>query len=291
MKIQTFSIVVGGKKCNASCPYCVSKMTGLDEDRECVSFNIRNFHKACQFARQSGVSTVFLTGKGEPLLYPELITQYLEILKRYQFPFIELQTNGIALPLISNSMHKYLKVWYDLGLTTISLSCAHWLTKYNKRIFGDNYGKGEYNLSDYIEICHSNKFSVRVSCVMAKGYIDDIDRVKEFIEKCRENEVEQFTIRPVARPDNSEIAEIAEWVSLHSVFETDQKEIQDYFRDNAYLLLELAHGAKVYDYKGQNISVNSCLTHSPNPDDIRQLIFFADGHLRYSWTHKGAIII
>lgn len=31
MKIQIFSIVVGGKKCNASCPYCVSKMTEQSE--------------------------------------------------------------------------------------------------------------------------------------------------------------------------------------------------------------------------------------------------------------------
>jgi hypothetical protein len=56
-------------------------------------------------------------------------------------------------------------------------------------------------------------------------------------------------------------------------------------------LLELAHGAKVYDYQGQNISLNSCLTNSSNPDDIRQLIFSSDGHLRNSWTKDGAIIL
>ncbi|KKK54494.1 hypothetical protein LCGC14_3084160, partial [marine sediment metagenome] len=66
MKIQTFSIVVGGKKCNANCPYCVSKMTGETEgctDR-IEDINVRNFHKACQFAKMSGVNTVLLTGKG-----------------------------------------------------------------------------------------------------------------------------------------------------------------------------------------------------------------------------------
>jgi hypothetical protein len=29
MKIQTMSLVVGGDSCNAHCPYCVSRMTGL----------------------------------------------------------------------------------------------------------------------------------------------------------------------------------------------------------------------------------------------------------------------
>jgi len=31
MEIQTMSIVVGGPGCNAKCPYCISKQTGLDE--------------------------------------------------------------------------------------------------------------------------------------------------------------------------------------------------------------------------------------------------------------------
>ena len=50
MKIQTFSIVVGGKKCNAKCPYCVSKMTG-DEGLcgDGGKLNRRNLRKACEF--------------------------------------------------------------------------------------------------------------------------------------------------------------------------------------------------------------------------------------------------
>ena len=28
-----------------------------------------------------------------------------------------------------------------------------------------------------------------------------------------------------------------------------------------------------------------------NPDEVRQLIFFPDGHLRYSWVYDGAIIL
>ena len=46
MKIQTFSVVVGGKKCNANCPYCISKMTGQSNgctDKE-ERINERNFY-------------------------------------------------------------------------------------------------------------------------------------------------------------------------------------------------------------------------------------------------------
>ena len=280
MKIQTFSVVVGGKKCNATCPYCVSKMTG--DDGICEEINFRNFRKACQFAGNSGVTTVLLTGKGEPTLYPDLITKYLEEILHH-FPFVELQTNGIALP----ELDEYLKVWYDLGLTTISLSCAHWEDAKNKEILGNNYD----SLEKYIKICHKNKLSVRVSCVMVDNYICTVESVSEFAIRCKDWDVEQFTVRPVSMPAENDNREVANWVRNNWIYPCTQTKIDDYFDNNAVLLLKLAHGAKVYDYEGQNISINNCLTENTNPDDIRQLIFFPDGHLRFSWVYSGAILL
>jgi len=71
MKIQTFSIVAGTLACNARCPFCISKMTvenGMTLKEPKV--NWRNFHKACMLAERSAVSTVMITGKGEPTLFP-----------------------------------------------------------------------------------------------------------------------------------------------------------------------------------------------------------------------------
>ena len=90
MKIQTFSVVVGGPSCNAKCPYCVSKLTGCTNGvrvgQKAMQINKRNFNIACNFAKQSGVSTVLLTGKGEPLLYLEHINRYLEMIASHNFP-------------------------------------------------------------------------------------------------------------------------------------------------------------------------------------------------------------
>ena len=300
MKIQTFTIVVGGNKCNASCPYCVSKLTGKTICSDKVEdINIRNFHKACQFAKMSGVSTILLTGKGEPLLYPDHITKYLKVLQEYNFPFIELQTNGIELPHLSKHL---LEKWYNLGLTTVSLSCVHWVTSKNKEIFGSQYVKydniGDCSFQDYIDICHKSKFSVRVSCVMVKGYIDSVDMIQEFADKCKELTVEQFTVRPVtnikySHADNNSDAKtkIYQWILRNRIERKDIKSIKEYFDVYATILLDLAHGARVYDYKGQNLSISNCLTETTNPDDIRQLIFYQNGRLMYSWTNPGAIII
>ena len=297
MKIQTFSVVVGGDACNAKCPYCVSKLTGskngLEVGQKPMEINKRNFDKACRFAQMSGVSTVLLTGKGEPLLYKEHITRYLELLEKWNFPFIELQTNGI---LIKDIPEKLLKEWYDSGLTTISLSCVHFYPKKNVDIFGE-----KIHLSNNIQKLHKVGFSVRISCVMIDGYIDNLRDVREFVGWCKIRNVEQFTIRPVTNisyeetKDNDIKKEIYNWIEGNNT-ETICNlgmEIKSWFNDskNATLLLKLAHGAKVYDYNGQNISINSCLTSSTDPNDIRQLIFSSDGHLRFDWTREGAIII
>jgi len=295
MKIQTLSIVVGGNKCNAHCPYCVSKMTGKSECEDSVKdINWRNFHKACEFAKQSGVSTVLLTGKGEPLLYKEHILAYLRELERYKFPFIELQTNGIELP---NIPVEHFKLWYNAGLTTVSLSCTHWYKSYNKVIFGGKYG----DLHEYVKILHNNNFFVRLSCVMLRMEegVYNLHLVKQFIEHCKIWGVEQLTIRSVnniSKEDSlfdSVKSKIYYWVEKHRIGSAEMQEIINYFDcgNNATLLLELVHGAKVYDYKGQNISISNCLTSSTDPEDIRQLIFYSDGKLMFDWRKKGARIL
>jgi len=293
MKIQTFSVVVGGSACNAQCPYCVSKLTGckrgLIENQKAMDINKRNFNIACNFAKQSGVTTVLFTGKGEPMLFHHHISRYIEMLEKWNFPFIELQTNGILLPDTSEYL---LRDWYDGGLTTVCLSCASYSEKENKEIFGQ-----KVNLQENVERLHRLGFSVRISCVGVAGMIDSVDTVKEFIAWCKEHGVEQFTWRPATNISESEIGgdpvkrKVFEWIKLNGVDFESNKAIQDYFEYNHSTLLELAHGAKVYDVDGQNLSINTCLTSSPNPDDIRQLIFSSDGHLRYDWVKEGAIII
>lgn len=295
MKIQTLTVVVGGSACNAKCPYCVSKLTGstngIVKGQKPMEINKRNFNIACNFARQSGVSTVLLTGKGEPLLYPGHIDKYLAMLEKWQFPFIELQTNGILLHQIDDSV---LRDWYDMGLTTVSLSCASKYQENNIEIFGQ-----DIRLEKNIKLLHKIGFSVRISCVMTDKYVHALGDVLSFIDWCKYHKVEQFTVRPVGNISEEETGGAPEkevvrkWIDRNSKFKATVFEIEQWLDnpEKATRLLTLAHGANVYDVNGQNISFNSCLTRSDNPDDIRQLIFSSDGKLRYDWVKQGAIII
>lgn len=283
MKISTLSIVCGTKACNAKCPFCVSKMT--PPANFLVYFNLndvkRNFEKSIQYSLQSGVSTVLITGKGEPTLFPEHVSQYLSHINN-RFPFIELQTNGIRLE--DNSLDGYLEHWYLHGLTTVSLSIVSMYPEQNKRIAGLSD-----NLVGIIQHLHDKKLSVRINCTMLKGGVDNISDVMSLIEWCKNFKVEQLTIRPVAAPSESKDPEVARWVEEHIVPVENLEEIYSALRRRGTSLMDLPHNAEIFDVQGQNVCLNNCLT-LPRGEEIRQLIFFPDGHLRYDWAHPGAIL-
>jgi hypothetical protein len=46
----------------------------------------------------------------------------------------------------------------------------------------------------------------------------------------------------------------------------------------------------VYDVDGQNVCLSNCLSNDPQTGDLRNLIFFPDGHVRWDWQYQGAIL-
>lgn len=281
--VQTYTVIAGGKACNARCLFCVSKMTpSAGVGMKMPNVDWRNFHKGADLALMWGAATFLITSKGESTLFPEQITQFL-LNAQGKFPMVELQTNGIEF--IKGTFDYHLKTWYDLGLNTIAISVAHFEDEYNHRIY--LLHKESYiNLIELIDKLHQMKFSVRLGCMLVKDYIDTPKKVKQLLEFSAENNVEQLTVRPIETPDKSENSEIADWTRNHTLSKSQRKAIKRFFENNAVALRELVHGAVIYDYKGQNCCLGNCLTIAPKSSAIRQLIFFPDGHVRYDWQHK-----
>jgi len=288
MEIQTLSVLAGSSACNARCPFCISKMTPAQGVKlKEPEVNWRNFRKACTFARQKGVSTVMITGKGEPTLFPDQITKYLSAMKEFDFPIIELQTNGILLATAKEEYSKYwhkLNDWYWLGMTTIAISVVHYDSEKNREIYAP-YKKKYMDLPGLIDSLHEKKYSVRLACIMADGGLEKI------IAFSRENKVEQLTVRSVNKPEHSGDAVAEKWVEEHYLTERQREDISSYLEDRGHKLMELSHGATVYDVDGQNVCLANSLTLNPKSDCLRQLIFFPDGHLSYDWQYGGAILL
>lgn len=293
MRIQTFSIVTGSEACNARCPYCVSKMTlpqGVELKEPTV--NWRNFRKACQLAKQCGVTTAMITGKGEPTLFPNQISEYLRIASEYRFPFIELQTNAIRIDEDREEFTRHFRLWYDLGLTTVAISLVDSDPEFNRVIFTPHKTHC-IDLPRLIVFLHELGLSVRLACVMIRGGIDDVNSLKRLISFAKQQRVEQLTIRPVNKADFDRNHNLSVWnyVNENSISPERLKDISRFLTNNGKLLMTLAHGALVYDVGGQNVCLTDSLTIKDTTEDLRQLIFFPDGHLRYDWQHEGAILL
>jgi molybdenum cofactor biosynthesis enzyme MoaA len=283
MKIQTFSCVIGNTACNAHCPFCVSKMT-MTKNTTSADINWRNLDKACRLAQQHGVSTALITGKGEPTLYIGKVIETIKHLNEY-FPLVELQTNGYNL---FQSPQSCLEQFYKQGLTTVIISMVHYAPDKNNKIYQFS---APLFLNLLISSVHDAGLSVRLSCIMLKGYIDSIEEVGNLLAFSKENKVEQLTIRSVEVPEVSKNYEVYEWTKAHKIENHTFELISQHYDLNSKLVMNLAHGAKVYDHQGQNLCISNCLTLDPDPENIRQLIYFPDGHLYYDWTYPGALLL
>jgi len=289
-EIATFSIVAGSLACNARCPFCVAPMTpangiGTKEPE----INWRNFRKAAQYARDGRCSTAMITSKGETTLFPDQVTKFLEELAPFNFPIIELQTNGLLMAEGKRVSEEHLKRWYDLGLTTIAISVVHYDEGKNREIYTP-YRKEYMDLPALIAKLHQIGFSIRLAVVLVKGYLDSMGEIGKMVAFAQENKVEQLTMRPVTKPDESENAAIFKWTSEHHVSNDFVNEVNANLKAGGHIIDELAHRATVYDYKGQNVCMTNCLTVATSEHELRQVIFYPDGHLRYAWQYAGAII-
>jgi len=288
VKIQTCSVVVGNEACNADCPFCVGKMT-TSVMKDVCPINERNFLKTCELMRICGTTTVLFTGKGEPTLFPDQITQYLTLMIPYNFPFIELQTNGIML----YGAKLPLKKWYNLGLTTVAVSLFDASGVLERKLFDRSNAPDDYET--LVKMLHVAGLQARASCVMLNGGVDGVESLKRFLERCREYKFDQVTLRPMAVPNmlrtGSESERRADWCKSHALKECDIEAVTNFVRTEGTKIMTLPHGAQVFDYDGQNICLTDCLTESPDSDNLRQIIYYPDGRLTYSWQHEGARLL
>ena len=291
MKFSTLCLVAGNELCNARCPFCIAKMTparALGKTKPVVDW--RNFKKAASLARKGGVSSVMITGKGEPTLFPEQISDYLRALQEFNFEFIDLQTNGLLFIDQRQKYETYLKEWYDLGLTTIALSVTHYLAERNREIYSPN--RSAYiSLPKLIDLLHEHHFTARLVCIMLKDYIDSAAEISKLIEFSRQNEVEQLSLQPVNIPNETRNSEVARWTTSHRLSSEQLTESREYICSSGRMLMTLPNGGALYDITGQNVCLTNCLTLNTNYEKLRQLIFFPNGNVAFDWQFEGALLL
>ena len=283
MQILTYTAVVGTARCNVRCPFCVAIMTPHYPKLEAI--NIPNLKAGADLSVRGGATTFLITGKGEPTLYPEQVTEVLLAVGE-KFPIIELQTNGLRIA--SGELDNCLPEWRRLGLKTVAVSVVHWDADKNALMNPRETDKMP-DLAALVRKLKGFGLTVRLSVVMVKGGIDDVTKFATFIEWAKANGVDQMTFRPVTRPEEAE-GKVSEWVRGNCITEELVQECHGFLRNMGTHLLSLSFGAEVFDVKGQNVCLTNCLTLDETGKEIRQLIYCSDGHIRYDWRYEGAIL-
>jgi molybdenum cofactor biosynthesis enzyme MoaA len=250
--------------------------------------NWRNFHIAARLAEKHGVTDAMITGKGEPTLYPAQITAYLTALEEHDIPLVDLNTNGLLFMERPEEYDAHLREWHKHGLTTVAISIAHYDAERNREIYCPK--KRYMDLPGAIAKLHGHGFSVRLSCTMVKGYIDSPSELERLIGFAREHKADQLTVRPVAMPEHGGDERVTAYTREHLLTMEQRHSLEEHLDAEGTLLQKTAYGAKIYDVDGQNVCMTNCLT-LPVDENVRQLIFFPDGHVRYDWQHEGAVIL
>lgn len=290
MKFHTFCIVAGSLACNARCPWCVAGMTPRNEVSESKAPEIDkdSFWRACRVAELNGLDTARITSKGEPTIFPDQITEYLELLQPFKFPFIELQTNGILIAKRKPVTDEHLRTWRKLGLTHICISIVSWDAERNRLNYTPKE-KSYIDLPKLIADLHQFGFNVRLTVIMQRGDVDSAESLKKMMAFARENHVEQVTALPVNKPTSSRDQKLYDAAIKAALTDEQLRDIHAYAaRGN--LIATLKWGALIYDLDGQNFCLSSCLTVSPDGNESRQLIFLPPGRITSDWQYEGALM-
>lgn len=285
MKTRSFSIVVGGSACNANCPFCISKMTA--SPLPIHEIDTGRFLKACKIVEQAadGLITVTLTSKGETTLYRKQIDEYLKHLP-LAFPIVDLQTNGTFLEGITQTGELYR--WKNMGLTTVSVSIAHYDPILSNELMGINW---DFDFWDTIKLIHGCGMMARLNCTLLKNGVNDWASARMLIQMAGDEGVEQLTLREVEMPTSTHNEAVTEYVRNNKPWGLSTELQVELEGNGATQLLHFPHGAVVYDYQGQNVCVTNCLTPPEGPGDLRHIIFYPDGRIMYDWAHEGARIL
>jgi uncharacterized Fe-S cluster-containing radical SAM superfamily protein len=291
MRYHTFCVVAGSLACNARCPWCVAGMTPRNQVSavKAPTINEDVFARACRIAEINQLDTARITSKGEPTIFPDQVTRYLELMQPSRFPFIEMQTNGILIARRKPVNDKHLEDWRRLGLTHMCISVVSTEAERNRLNYTPH--DGDYiDLPGLVADLHNYGFNVRLTLIMQRGDVDSGKKLAEFLAFARKHHVEQVTALPVNKPAKSRDDDLARAAEKAALTDEQLASIQAFADEHGTVLATLPWGAKIYDVQGQNLCLSSCLTISPDVNESRQLIFLPPGRITTDWQYAGAIL-
>jgi hypothetical protein len=284
MKAENLTICVPNNGCDKDCPFCVSKMTGY------VAFNEnlfrQNINRVKTVARASGVTSVLLTGKGEPMLNARWVGV---LAKEFEEWPVELQTNGLNIIKCLKDGDVGMSRFLSGGdLNTIAIS-ADSMGYALKALTTLNPYRKSLNLRITFNIINEKTLGIPIN--------ESIFNIA--MDKLYEAGASQVTFRKLSvprqvRPCSPEGAKAAAYIAVDvsKMYESQLVEmIEESLSNEGELIRILRNGFKVYEYRGLAILYSDyCIQDMDHEDDIRSLIYMEDGHLYTNWNSPASML-
>ena len=272
MRAQNLAISIPKTKdCDKNCPYCVSKMTGFLKPN--LDLFWKNIGKAKTLAKHSNITSVLITGKGEPMQEPDLVRSVLYIFR--EFP-TELQTNGKYL----HKNPEYVETLSDEGLNVLAISIDQ--------------------PEEITEYAHLVK-RAQAAGMLVRYTINLTNRFESrsfwhIFTMCKLAGIDQLSLREVTIPtdaiDTKESKAAQEWINKHvntNFVKTIKVGMKLNLEESGRFLMSLPYGAKLYDLEGISVTwFDYCVQDNNEGDDIRSLIYQEDGHLQTCWNSRAS---
>jgi MoaA/NifB/PqqE/SkfB family radical SAM enzyme len=188
MRANNLTISIPNKGCDKSCPYCVSKCTGaIKENRGLM---LSNLPKVLTMARLGQVSSVMLTGKGEPCLNFKDVLMFCEHFR--EFP-LEIQTNGI---------------WLSHHLLEVPVLAGHGMNVVAISIDDS----GSVPIEKLSKAIHDAGMLLRMTFNVTNAFKFREFSFQSLLDYCVKWGVDQLTLRKIVAPNYTEETEQSIWI-------------------------------------------------------------------------------
>lgn len=291
MKAQNLTVCVPYKGCNKNCEYCVSRMTGYMHPRP--ELFKRNLAKVKQVARAAQVSSVLLTGKGEPTQNWEMLEHLVNIFSDWP---VELQTNGLDLAwMVSEGAYGEqigkIDALHKLGLDVVALSFDRL----------EQFGEMSDLFKVLLQLGFVRRVTLNITNKIPRHKRDPKKLFQKIMSLARKANVQQLSFRQVTVPNGVEITKrnklawaAKQWIEKNVDYDHYYDLVgaaKDAAIRQAHRIRELPYGAEVWDIDGVAVTwFDYCVQDEHRAHDVRSLIYQEDGHLYTAWNSPASIL-
>ncbi|MHA1683638.1 MAG: radical SAM protein [Promethearchaeota archaeon] len=306
--------IYSAETCNANCPFCVEKLRplsrgvtlesqkkGIEDERY-----FKSMRRAFEIVRPLNPS-ISITG-GEPSIDPRL-PGIIELIDEFNFRKRTITTNGSGL--VDGD---YIDLLAAGGFSHVNVSRAHHDEFQNASLMGLHETFSNRDLEGVVERVNRSRMRPRLSCVLLKDGIRDLQSVIDYLEwSATTMNVDNVVFRQVMKFDRKDFKDhdvtrycMSELVDIHSILKQVQGNDGTHHESFAFTkqVVGYYYYIEVYQYKAKNGRVIDVVfedadlsfigkdrrKHGTTPR-INELIFHPDGSVCSTWQPWDGIIV